>query len=310
MPRLHLTRFWKFWRGFTLIELLVVIAIIAILIGLLLPAVQKVREAAARMSCSNNIKQMVIASHNAHDTLGILPPGWGTQGGAGADWNTGNGPHPTYPQNPGLRTGSYLYHILPFVEQYNVYNAYDNSWDNDTRNMTIKTYLCPTDPGAKPNSWQNCSYAVNVMIVKGGNWGGNAAPGTAKIPASIQDGTSNTILFAEKGANCQGWGYQWADRVGFADSSGTGWGSAFSVGTSGLVGPGWAVGPQSVFQVQPRETGSFNRCDVRLTQSYHTSGMNVGMADGSVRFLAQGISGNTWWAAVTPNGGEVLGSDW
>ncbi len=310
MPRFRLTRLWKFWRGFTLIELLVVIAIIAILIGLLLPAVQKVREAAARMQCQNNIKQMVLASHNFHDAYGYLPPGWGTQGGVGGntgpDWNTGSGTHPTYTPNPGLRTGSYLYFILPFIEQQNVYSLYDNSWDDDTRNMTIKTYACPSDPGLKPNSWQNCSYAFNVMVVKGGNWGGNLTPGQGKIPASIPDGTSNTIFAAEKGANCQGWGYEWSDRVGFADTANAGdWGSPFGVGTSGLVGTGWMVGPQSLFQVMP-----IKNCDVRLTQSFHTGGMNVGMADGSVRFLPQGLSPTTWWYAVTPNQGEVLGSDW
>src|SRR5258707_5829215 len=125
----------SFRRGFTLIELLVVIAIIAVLIGLLLPAVQKVREAAARMQCQNNLKQIVLASHNYESTNGYLPPGSGTLAPA-----------------PATSAPSTLALILPYVEQANLYNLFNFNVDvNNTavnapaRNQDVKIYLCPSD---------------------------------------------------------------------------------------------------------------------------------------------------------------------
>jgi prepilin-type N-terminal cleavage/methylation domain-containing protein len=292
------------WRlAFTLVELLVVIAIIGILIGLLLPAVQKIREAAARIQCANNLRQIAIAAHNCNDTRGHMPPGWGTDGpGKQVDWAY----NPVNPLYPGYRTGSLFYFLLPYIEQDNLYASVDNSWADSTRNYTVKTYTCPSDHGLQPNTWHNCSYAGNVLIFKGGGWADNApVEGTARIPASITDGTSQTLFFAEKGAACQGWGYQWADRVGFAEG---GWGSSYPPppGASTLVGVGWQNGPASLFQVRPLDTD----CDVTRTQSYHTGGMNAALCDASVRFLSQGLSAQTWWYACTPDQGEVLGNDW
>ncbi len=143
-------------RGFTLIELLVVIAIIAVLVGLLLPAVQKVREAAARMSCSNNLKQIGLAMHNLHDAQGYWPP-WA------ADWLTGVNPDPANAYGPQTQGHNPLTYLLPYIEQGNVIQgsvnlAYSVIDQNNLitpygvvpiglgGSVNIKTYICPSSP--------------------------------------------------------------------------------------------------------------------------------------------------------------------
>jgi prepilin-type N-terminal cleavage/methylation domain-containing protein/prepilin-type processing-associated H-X9-DG protein len=338
--------------GFTLVELLVVIAIIAILIGLLLPAVQKVREAAARAQCSNNLKQQGLAAHDCQDAQGRLPPQAGNFAGAYLA--------PLY------------FHLLPYIEQDNVWKmaawmdwgatvgqANPNTsriinkgfvwptWDsvnvgNNTwlRQTLIKVYQCPSDPSLNNGlDWQpgDASYAGNFQVF-GGSANANTKPtaanfltvwdGQARISASFQDGTSNTILFAEKYSRCNGTGNPggtwWMRGVfhGFRSFNGTNNPgsddsypgdrlSAVFAGGWGSDNTRWIQGTGSLFQVQPpRFLSSPGPCDKRLASSPHTAGMNVCLADGSVRFLAQGISATTWWRACTPNGGEVLGPDW
>src|SRR5882757_6024898 len=120
-------------QGFSLFELLVIIAVIAILLGLLLPAVQKTREAAARIQCANNLKQITLALHNINDTYGRTPGVFGDFPAEGSN-------------------GTYFFHILPFIEQDNLYkNAkLDNGgfsvWHNATYSVSLKIYLCPSDP--------------------------------------------------------------------------------------------------------------------------------------------------------------------
>jgi prepilin-type N-terminal cleavage/methylation domain-containing protein len=329
--------------GFTLIELLVVIAIIAILIGLLLPAVQKVREAAARMKCQNNLKQMALACHSCHDANGRFPPQSGTFGGA--------------------YYAPILFHLLPYIEQGNVYqmavwldynaavgkttptpsttintgyiwptwaavNKSTNTWLRQTR---ISTYQCPTDPTLGNGlDWTpgDASYAANFQVFGNPAVGGTGAAGYdgARTMVGITDGTSNTIMFAEKLSRCDGTGSPggtWWMRGVYHGARGAPGGSDDSFpadrlsaqfgGGRGIDGIVWTSGPASKFQVQPARptstSGAGGRCDRRLASTYH-NGMNVSLADGSVRFLSAGMDANTWWAALTPTGGEVLSSNW
>jgi len=288
--------------GFTLIELLVVIAIIAILIGLLLPAVQKVREAAARMQCGNNLKQMGVALHNYHSALNQFP---------GA-----------YVNATGKGTGSLMYFLLPYIEQDAVYKLGNNGtintnpqpdayWGNfgDMRTPganTIKTYLCPSDPTTQPpptwtNGWVVGSYACNNEVFGDPNWAGwanNSGGAVARMPASFPDGTSNTIGIGEKYARCNGQGTLWAHG-----EWNPGWEPRFNT---------WANrGPSSKFQIQPSPNPqSSSSCDYYRPSSSHAGGMNTLLCDGAVRFLSNGLDPNTWWAACTPGGGEPLGPNW
>jgi prepilin-type N-terminal cleavage/methylation domain-containing protein len=264
--------------GFTLIELLVVIAIIAILIGLLLPAVQKVRDAAARIQCSNNTKQLVLGVHNYASTYdGKLPPSTVT--------------------NP--VTGSLDFALFPFVEQQNVYNqglAAGYGWVD--YNLPIKSFLCPADPTAGPNGitssgWAASNYQHNYALFSTPNVTWSAA---AFRIGTIPDGTSNTVMFAENYGTCQG---NWSLRD-YPSLYNWPYGAVFNV-YAALYGSGYAL-----VQIQPTQSN----CVWWASNSPHSGAMVSGLADGSVRLINQGLSQNTWWQACQPADGGVMGSDW
>jgi prepilin-type N-terminal cleavage/methylation domain-containing protein len=318
--------------GFTLIELLVVIAIIAILIGLLLPAVQKVREAAARLKCSNNLKQIGLAVHNFHDTYQSLP--------SIGDWNVlmrGNA-YPALSCGGGLKSpdgaqGSWLVHLLPYLEQNNLFQQFQNvaalnsgtdgfaAYDALTT-TPVKAFLCPSD-GSNPTNtmpeggtaYASSSYAGNVMVFNPVRLG--------SLVTAMPDGTSNTVMAAERLLYCDvsvqlyfssagtkftgpGWAWIYPDHGDGSLWAAFGWRSA-SVSGSGTVSDlrtDFADGSVP-FQVSVRPSN----CDIFITQSVHPT-MQVALGDGSVRGCSAGMSATTWIQACTPNDGAVLGADW
>jgi type II secretory pathway pseudopilin PulG len=292
--------------AFTMLELVVVMAIITTLIGLLFPAVQTVREQAARALCSNNLRQIGVGFHAFHDANGRLPPGIGY-------W-------------PGKQAyGTAAYHVLPFLEQGNLYNASfvngfgwagNNEGSTPVYAMPVKTFVCPSDPTAgdgavKDNSgkqtWGACSYAGNALVfcvVSGPpTYEFLNTAGHMRL-TDIKDGTSNTILFAEKYARCRNadfpeGGSFWAYWI-------TGPAVEPLHPAFGINWTNFSVGPDSKFLQQPQP----DQCDPTRASTPHPAGMNVVRADASVLTLSPNITDKTWWAAVTPSEGEVLCGAW
>ncbi len=299
--------------GFTLIELLVVIAIIAILIGLLLPAVQKVREAAARMKCQNNLKQWGLAIHNYNDAIGRFPIG-----------HNGSPRHTWVP------------YLWPFIEQGNTATMYGNPdiqqfylpnaiipyTMTGACGVFVPQYFCPSDNGANLDGasdyYQRCrgNYVVN--------WGPNAVGAASPLPGpfgdnggntnspqlntilAITDGTSNTLLMSECLMASSHDDNDW--RGDFQNDQGEFFFSTLLTPNStapDVIDSGWFVANND--PLMPATAGSPQYYGAR---SRHTGGVNVSLCDGSVRFVTKSISLSTWMAAGTMSGGEVLGSDW
>jgi prepilin-type N-terminal cleavage/methylation domain-containing protein len=314
--------FLKFRRGkgFTLIELLVVIAIIAILIGLLVPAVQKVREAAARMQCGNNLKQLGVGMHNFQSTYGVLPPCEGTGPGV-------TNPYSANYVSPSGTTGTTFFYLLPFIEQDNVYKAANgDSMTLPAGATVIKIFICPSDPSVQDaNTYGGCGvmkginiqrdgyasscYAANVMVFD--------PRGTKSIQAQVPDGTSNTVAFVERFKNCSpdgphgggctlpAWAWNTIVNGGDCWSSPTFGAQQAGIGQMNCGGAQYSNGGVG-FQGGP----SAQACNWYVTQGGHTNTMMAGLCDGSVRGVSPGITVNTWNYACNPSDGNTLGPDW
>jgi prepilin-type N-terminal cleavage/methylation domain-containing protein len=311
-------------RAFTLVELLVVIALVGILIALLLPAVQAAREAARRCKCVSNVKQLGLATHQHHDTYGHLPQGIGY-----------------YSPGENIQVfGTHHFHLLPFLEQEPLFESSKGSspflspvgpaevhypGNNNVYSRPVQVFLCPSDGSVQSGgvvtvngvSFGALCYPSNSMLS-----GQDSPPGPQGKTrlAEITDGTSNTLLHAEKYARCtnttmtlplRDGGCAWA----YCASPVFPWLPApmaqpiktfhagFCIRALAPLAPD-AIGEGSIFQVRPRQ----DNCDPTRTATAHDA-MVVGLADGSVRALSPSISGAAWWAAVTPREGETLNLD-
>jgi prepilin-type N-terminal cleavage/methylation domain-containing protein len=294
--------------GFTLIELIVVIGIIAVLIALLLPAVQKVREAANVTQCLNNEKQLMLAVHLYADTNdGRLPPA--------------NFYQVVNPSTGNAAEGSAFYALLAFYEQGTVFNAYTRDMSNpgylSACFTPLAVHVCPSDPtnsngiGHTPPGYATGNYALNLALFGASgtfNIKGASSPFTI---GNLPNGSSNTIGIVEASGCFPG--YPTIDpQTGTLESYMTWHWPAYP----NSFGPYWP-NPDEL-PGQANFTGLFHlpqiginpaQADPNLSQSYHAA-MNVGLMDGSVRNITPALSQLTWTGALNPNSGQVLGPDW
>ncbi len=369
-------------RGFTLIELLVVIAIIAVLIALLLPAVQAAREAARRMQCTNNLKQIGLAIHNYHSATGVFPLGVAAYNYPGHlavnyNWDSWSGHCMMLPQLEQNAT----YNAINFMLGNNAANSYGFYANSTVTSQRVSVFLCPSDPSAgtvsvlrtadNRNDVLDVSYLASAGTTTNSPnntkttnpWATMGSTGlfwwyTAYGIRQVTDGTSNTVAFSEGlvskvgGSNAGGvdnaslpTNYGGTSATGIAAACGAAQqydanqnpaaviaglqGCTIAIqsrqGLSNCRGIFWEVGSlgMTMFNtIAPPNSKQYNWGDCRCTgggypndatfanaNSLHPGGVNVLMADGSVRFVKDSINMTTWWAMGTRANGEVISSD-
>lgn len=248
--------------AFTLVQLLIILVLLLLLFGLLIPVIAQLRVASSREQGFNNLRQLAIAVHNYHDVYKRMPPTVGTLNN---------------------QSGPVHFHILPFIEQDNLFKQADGKvWHKGVNTTPISTYVDPNDPSAPPNhkfqgGLATTNYAANWMVFKSGE--------TTLL--NIPDGTSNTLMFAQRYQVCNGtptaWGYPalytWAPMFGYYS--------------------------QGRFQSRPNQAD----CDPTLAQSIQEGGIQVAMSDGSSRLLNDALSPTTWWLLIDPADGVAIGND-
>ena len=262
----------------------------------------------------NNMKQFGLAAHNYVDANKQLPPAFVEYGGSG--W----------------KDGSWIVHILPYVEQDNLKRVVDNSTSSSDQYYAItynqsppKIFINPTDPANSNGAYTDGPWGVYSVTGYVANYlatGGvyNAQKLNMRSIEQVSDGSSNTILYTERitvclanyqphrpgysgdyyniapYANAGAW-YQWMPTINY-------W------GPDGTSAAGYITGAATRPQFAPTWNSRTSQCDYRLASAPRSSGIMVCLGDGSIRMVTSGISGDTWWAAMTPTGGEILGSDW
>lgn len=250
--------------AFSLVELLVVIAIALFLLGLAVAWLSPRRQAASSVEAINNLKQLALACHSAHDVFGHLPPIVGQINAA---------------------EGTLHFHLLRFIAMDPLWRKGDGAvWKNGVNEQRVPLFLDERDKSggadARFENWlATTNFAANWLAFR---------TGENRIPASFPDGTSNTLLFAERYQVCNGtptaWGYPalstWTAMFGYYS--------------------------QAKFQASPRQED----CDPTVPQSLDPAAMHVALCDGSARRVSASISPETWWYVTDPADGHILGRDW
>jgi prepilin-type N-terminal cleavage/methylation domain-containing protein len=306
-------------RAFTLIELLVVIAIIASLIGLLLPAVQKVREAAARMECQNRFKQIALAAANYAGTNGdLLPPV-----NFGQVVNQAKGT---------MAVGSAHYALLPYLEQQNVFDQYTLDMPNpgylSAVNVPLKIFSCPSDPtqrnglavgGSQDGVWGLSCYSYNLVLFGGTYNAVSTIVGRSACSytlANIPDGTSNTIGLGEQTGGYPG-SFNGGNAYNSSEAYNTWAWPATPLNTQGTYGP-YSPDPSYLqggvnyganYPLPQCGIAAINADPARF-QSCHPGIINVSMMDGSVRTVSSAVSQPSWNIALNPADGQVFDARW